>query len=78
LSAAVKVRPAVSFPSLSGPSFGCVISVPSTLTEVGGCRVELLPDGSTIRLSVRTSPPAAADTSRSRAIDATAGSSSDP
>ena len=53
---------------LSGPSFGCEMSVPSTLTEVGGWSWELELVGSTIRLSVRSRPPAAADTSSSRAI----------
>ena len=46
------------------------MSVPSTLTEVGGWSGELELVGSTIRLSVRSRPPAAADTSCRRAISA--------
>jgi hypothetical protein len=54
------------------------MSVPSTLTEVGGCRLALELDGSTIRLSVRTRPPAAADTPCSPAIAAAVRWLSDP
>ena len=47
------------------------MSVPSTVNEVGGWMLGFDADGSVIRLSVSTSPPAAADTSCSRAIWAT-------
>ena len=44
------------------------MSVPSTLTEVGGTSWELELVGSTMRLSVRSRPPAAAETWCRRAI----------
>ena len=47
------------------------MSVPSTVNEVGGWMLGFEADGSTTRLSVSRSPPAAADTSRSPAIRAT-------
>ena len=74
----MKVRPFVSLPLLSGPSCGCEMSVPSTLTEVGGWSWELELVGSTTRVSVRSRPPAAAVTSCRRAISAAVAALSAP
>ena len=78
---AANARPETSRAAASGPSCPWPRSTPVTLTWTGGWKLDgggALSAGIVPLISVSTSPPAAALTSRSRAMAATADASSVP